>query len=49
MGKEEGGGGTCAMKFITLTLVRRLPMIGSKKNFNMYLVCLKIYNINTSS
>ena len=28
------------MKFITLTLVRRLPNIkGSKKNFDMYLVC----------
>jgi len=28
------------MKFITLTLVRRLPnMSGSKKNFHLYLAC----------
>jgi len=43
MGKEEEErGGTCAMKFITLTLVRRLPIyrIGSKKNFDMYLAII---------
>ena len=40
------------MKFITLTLVRRLPIKGSKKNFDMYLVCsvfFRRYNRITSS